>query len=188
MSSRSKAKKPIKGVMLRSDPSQGSDNSAVKSPPKTKAAKKGKNDIMDAFLSQSHSSSVDSYPFVTENLISLKGETVRIYNAKANVILETKITPENCEDIEKAEDEREVDKIEEDKAETEEVKKDKAEDVKEESEEIGKDVDEAKAEEPTEEIESPTETETENHLYEYRAANHVANGERQPSGAYSFGI
>ena len=95
----SKAKKPIKGVMLRSDPSQGSDNSAVKSPPKTKAAKKGKNDIMDAFLSQSHSSSVDSYPFVTENLISLKGETVRIYNAKANVILETKITPENCEDI-----------------------------------------------------------------------------------------
>lgn len=27
-----------------------------------------------------------------------------------------------------------------------------------------------------------------NHLYEYRAANHVANGERQPSGAYSFGL
>lgn len=68
---------------------------------------------------------------------------------------------EKVEDIEKAEDEREVDKIEEDKAETEEVKEDKAEDVKEESEEIGKDVDEAKAEEPGEEVESPTESEVE---------------------------
>lgn len=58
---------------------------------------------------------------------------------------------EKVEDVEKAEDEREVDKIEEDKAETEEVKEDKAEDVKEESEEIGKDVDEAEAEEPEKE-------------------------------------
>lgn len=58
---------------------------------------------------------------------------------------------EKAEDLEKAEDEREVDKIEEDKAETEEVKEDKAEDVKEESEEIGKDVDEAEAEEPEKE-------------------------------------
>ena len=70
------------------------------------------------------------------------------------------------EDIEKAEDEREVDKIEENKAETEEVKEDKAEDVKEESEEIGKDVDEAKAEEPSEEVESQTETETESDVEE----------------------
>jgi len=61
---------------------------------------------------------------------------------------------EKVEDLEKAEDEREVDKIEEEKADTEEVKEDKAEDVKEESEEIGKDVDEAKAEEPEKEIES----------------------------------
>ena len=73
---------------------------------------------------------------------------------------------EKVEDIEKAEDEREVDKIEEDKAETEEDKEDKAEDVKEESEEIGKDVDEAKAEEPSEEVESPVETETESEVEE----------------------
>ena len=66
---------------------------------------------------------------------------------------------EKVEDIEKAEDEREVDKIEEDKAETEEVKEDKAEDVKEESEEIGKDVDEAKAEEPSEEVETESDVE-----------------------------
>ena len=66
---------------------------------------------------------------------------------------------EKVEDLEKAEDEREIDKIEEEKADTEEVKEDKAEDVKEESEEIGKDVDEAKAEEPVEEVEEPVETE-----------------------------
>lgn len=65
---------------------------------------------------------------------------------------------EKVEDLEKAEDEREIDKIEEEKADTEEVKEDKAEDVKEESEEIGKEVDEAKAEEPTEETE-PTDAE-----------------------------
>lgn len=64
---------------------------------------------------------------------------------------------EKVEDLEKAEDEREIDKIEEEKADTEEVKEDKAEDVKEESEEIGKDVDEAKADEPVEEVAEPVE-------------------------------
>lgn len=58
---------------------------------------------------------------------------------------------EKATDLEKAEDEREVDKIEEEKADSEEVKEDKAEDVKEESEEIGEDVDTAIAEEPQEE-------------------------------------
>lgn len=62
---------------------------------------------------------------------------------------------EKATDLEKAEDEREVDKIEEEKAENPEIKDDKAEDVKEESEEIGKDVDEAKdeAEEEREDVE-----------------------------------
>ena len=46
------------------------------------------------------------------------------------------------EDLYKAEDEREIDKIEEDKAEDTEVKDEKSEEVKDESEEIGKDVDE----------------------------------------------
>ena len=45
------------------------------------------------------------------------------------------------EDLYKAEDEREIDKIEEDKADDKDVAEDKAEDVKAESEEIGKDVD-----------------------------------------------
>ena len=58
---------------------------------------------------------------------------------------------EKVEDLEKAEDEREIDKIEEDKAETETDKEEDKEEVKEESEEIGKDVEEAEAEEPTEE-------------------------------------
>ncbi len=68
---------------------------------------------------------------------------------------------DKVEDLEKAEDEREVDKIEEEKADTKEVKEDKAEDVKEESEEIGKDVDEAKAEKPTEEVATEEEKEPE---------------------------
>lgn len=53
---------------------------------------------------------------------------------------------EKATDLEKAEDEREIDKIEEEKAENPEIKDDKAEDVKEESKEIGKDVDEAEEE------------------------------------------
>ena len=70
------------------------------------------------------------------------------------------------EDIDKAEDEREVDKIEEDKSESPEVEDEKKEEVGEESEEIGKDVNEAEdeakvdveeepAEEPKEEVEEP---------------------------------
>lgn len=57
---------------------------------------------------------------------------------------------EKAEDLEKAEDEREIDKVEEEKADTKDKAEDKAEDVKEESEEIGKDVDEAKEDEPVE--------------------------------------
>lgn len=61
---------------------------------------------------------------------------------------------EKTEDLEKAEDEREIDKVEEEKADTKDKAEDKAEDVKEESEEIGKDVDEAKEDEPVEETET----------------------------------
>lgn len=65
---------------------------------------------------------------------------------------------EKVEDVEKAEDEREIDKVEEEKADNEEVKEEKAEEVAEESEEIGKDVEEAEGEEPAEE-EAPVEEE-----------------------------
>ena len=51
---------------------------------------------------------------------------------------------EKVEDIEKAEDEREIDKIEEEKAEEPKVEEEKKEEVVEESEEIGKEVDELK--------------------------------------------
>ena len=50
------------------------------------------------------------------------------------------------EDLYKAEDEREIDKIEEGKTDNEEVKDEKSDEVKEETEEIGKDVDEVKSE------------------------------------------
>ena len=46
------------------------------------------------------------------------------------------------EDLDKAEDEREIDKIEEKKSNDNEIKDEKGEEVNEESEEIGKDVDE----------------------------------------------
>lgn len=49
-------------------------------------------------------------------------------------------------DVEKAEDEREIDKIEEEKADNPTTAEEKAEDVKEESEEVGKEIDEAKEE------------------------------------------
>ena len=63
---------------------------------------------------------------------------------------EVKEVEDKVEDIDKAEDEREIDKIEEDKADTDEKADEKKEEVKEESEEIGKDVDEVeeKTEEP----------------------------------------
>ena len=50
------------------------------------------------------------------------------------------------EDVYKAEDEREIDKIEENKTDDAEVKDEKSEEVKDESEEIGKDVDEVESE------------------------------------------
>ena len=66
---------------------------------------------------------------------------------------------DKMEDLYKAEDEREVDKIEEDKAENPETKSEKKEEVKEESEEIGKDVDETEdeVEEDEKEESEPTE-------------------------------
>lgn len=70
------------------------------------------------------------------------------------------------QDLYKAEDEREIDKIEEEKADTDTEADEKAEEVKEESEEIGKDVDEVEeevkdneAEETTEEAEPEIEAE-----------------------------
>lgn len=51
---------------------------------------------------------------------------------------------DKTEDIDKAEDEREIDKIERDKAETPEKRDEKAEEVREETHEIGKEVDELK--------------------------------------------
>lgn len=62
------------------------------------------------------------------------------------------------EDVEKAEDEREIDKIEEEKADNTETKDEKAEEVREESEEIGKKIDET---EETEEKDLDGETEEE---------------------------
>lgn len=93
------------------------------------------------------------------------------------------------QDLYKAEDEREIDKIEEDKADDSDTQNKKAEEVSEESEEIGKDVEEVEnevtedeetegdpveeveTEEPTEETtEEPTEeTETEEEVVEESA-------------------
>ena len=64
------------------------------------------------------------------------------------------------DDLYKAEDEREIDRIEEDKTDSPETADEKAEEVKEESEEIGKDVDEIE-EEGTEDIETEEKPETE---------------------------
>lgn len=73
------------------------------------------------------------------------------------------------DDLYKAEDEREIDKIEEDKADDTEKADEKAEEVKDESEEIGKDVDEVKEDVASDEGESgepaeeaPAETPEEN--------------------------
>ena len=67
------------------------------------------------------------------------------------------------EDLYKAEDEREIDKIEEEKADDREVKEEKAEDVSEESEEIGKDVDDVENEVEDNETASEEETEVKEH-------------------------
>lgn len=71
---------------------------------------------------------------------------------------------EKMQDVYKAEDEREIDKIEEDKAETETEADEKGEEVNEESEEIGKDVDDVEekiAEDKGETVEEEKEPETE---------------------------
>lgn len=62
---------------------------------------------------------------------------------KEGMIGEEKIK-DKTEDIDKAEDEREIDKIERDKAEPPEKRDEKAEEVREETHEIGKEVDELK--------------------------------------------
>ena len=59
---------------------------------------------------------------------------------------------DKVEDIEKAEDEREIDKIEEEKADTTEKADEKAEEKNEESEEIGKEVDELKDDKTDDEL------------------------------------
>lgn len=74
-------------------------------------------------------------------------------------------------DVEKAEDEREIDKVEEEKAESPEVKDEKAEEVKEESEEIGEKVDETedldeKDEDKEEEVDDETKEELEEEVEE----------------------
>ena len=71
---------------------------------------------------------------------------------------------EKVEDVEKAEDEREIDKVEEEKADTKEVKDEKAEEVAEESEEIGKDVKEGETEETAEEEKEPEAEEDEGEI------------------------
>ena len=60
---------------------------------------------------------------------------------------------ENLKDLYKAEDEREIDKIEEEKSDNAETADEKKEEVAEESEEIGKDVDETEEEAETDEAE-----------------------------------
>lgn len=71
---------------------------------------------------------------------------------------------EKVEDVKKAEDEREIDKVEEEKADTKEVKDEKAEEVAEESEEIGKDVKEGETEETAEEEKEPEAEEDEGEI------------------------
>ena len=65
------------------------------------------------------------------------------------------------QDLYKAEDEREIDKIEEEKADDNKTEDEKGEEVSEESEEIGKDVDEVEDEVAEDEGETVEEVETE---------------------------
>lgn len=53
---------------------------------------------------------------------------------------------DKLQDIDKAEDEREIDKVEEEKTENPEIKEEKEEEIKEESEEIGEEVKETEEE------------------------------------------
>lgn len=97
---------------------------------------------------------------------------------------------DKMDDLYKAEDEREVDKIEEDKAENPETKSEKKEEVKEESEEIGKDVDETEdeAEEDEEEESEPTEeTDEEEDTDETDEENSEADEEPQEDNTDKLG-
>lgn len=97
---------------------------------------------------------------------------------------------DKMDDLYKAEDEREVDKIEEDKAENPETKSEKKEEVEEESEEIGKDVDETEdeAEEDEEEESEPTEeTDEEEDTDEPDEENSEADEEPQEDNTDKLG-
>ena len=97
---------------------------------------------------------------------------------------------DKMDDLYKAEDEREVDKIEEDKAENPETKSEKKEEVEEESEEIGKDVDETEdeAEEDEEEESEPTEeTDEEEDTDEPDEENSEADEEPQEENTDKLG-
>ena len=67
---------------------------------------------------------------------------------------------EKMKDLYKAEDEREIDKIEEEKTDDGEVKDEKEAEVSEESEEIGKDVDEVEEDVAVDEADAGTEAAT----------------------------
>ncbi len=99
---------------------------------------------------------------------------------------------DKMDDLYKAEDEREVDKIEEDKAENPETKSEKKEEVEEESEEIGKDVDETEDEveedeEEEKESESPEEPDEEEDTDEPDEENSEADEEPQEDNTDKLG-
>lgn len=86
-----------------------------------------------------------------KRLAELEGESVEKADEVAKIDKEEKQdngveeVKDTEEDINKAEDEREIDKIEEEKADNSEKRDEKAEEVNEESEEIGKKVDDLKS-------------------------------------------
>ena len=80
-------------------------------------------------------------------------------------------------DLYKAEDEREIDKVEREKADTDEKADEKGEEEDEESEEIGKDVDEVE-DDFDEENEEPAKTETEEEPKDNNAKMFAAIAER----------
>lgn len=89
------------------------------------------------------------------------------------------------QDLYKAEDEREIDKIEEDKAGTETEADEKGEEVNEESEEIGKDVDDLEeeiAEDEGETVEEEKEPETEAEEIEEEAEEEADEAEEEEKG------
>ena len=94
------------------------------------------------------------------------------------------------QDLYKAEDEREIDKVEEEKADDTDVAEEKREEVKEESEEIGKDVDETEdeVEEDEEEESEPTEeTDEEEDTDEPDEENSEADEEPQEDNTDKLG-